>query len=84
MVSDFKTFAQKGCKIAAQEKVSFFWQILPYYQDFFSIRATICIGQEIQCLPYAGFELIIRLQIVHKVLIREAYFQRFSFLARMM
>ena len=23
--------------------------------DFFGIRATICIGQEILCLPYAEF-----------------------------
>ena len=30
-------------------------QILPYYQDFFGINATIRMGQEILCLPLAGF-----------------------------
>ena len=54
MVSDLNTFAHKGCQIAAQKKVDF-WQILPYYQDFFGIGATIRIGWEMLCLPYAGF-----------------------------
>ena len=43
MVSHLKTLAHEECKIAAQKKI-FFWQILPYYQDFFSIGATIRIG----------------------------------------
>ena len=47
-----KTFAHKGCKIAAQKKNL---QILPCYQDFCGIGATIRIGREILCLPYAGF-----------------------------
>ena len=36
MVSDLKTFAHKGCKIAVQKKVCF-RRILPYKQDFFGI-----------------------------------------------
>ena len=43
MVSDLKFFAHKGCKIVAQ--------------DFFGIGATIRIGREILCLPYAGLFL---------------------------
>ena len=54
MVSDLKTFAYKGCKIASQKKLVF-WRFLPYYQDFFGIGATIHIGREIFCLMYAGF-----------------------------
>ena len=44
MVSDLKNVAYKGCTIAAQKKISFFRRILPYYQDFFGIGATIRIG----------------------------------------
>ena len=54
MVSDLKTFAHKGGKIAGQKKFVF-RRILPYLQDFFGIRATIRIGREMLCLPYAGF-----------------------------
>ena len=32
-------------------------EILPYWQDFFGIGATIRIGGEMFCLPYAGFLL---------------------------
>ena len=54
MVSDGKTFAHKGCKIAAHQKFVF-WRILPYYQDFFGIGASICIDREMFCLTYSGF-----------------------------
>ena len=56
VVSDMKTFAYKWCKYAAQKKF-FFWRILPYQQDFLGIRATISIGREMLCLPFAGFFL---------------------------
>ena len=49
-----KTFAFKGCKIAAQKKF-FVWRIMPYKQDFFGIGATIRIGRDMLCLLYAGF-----------------------------
>ena len=48
-----KTFAFKGCKITAQKKF-FFLQILPYYQDFFGIGATISASVErcfVSCMP---------------------------------
>ena len=51
-VSDLKTFAHKGCKIVAQLP-----QILPYYQDFFGISATIHIGRDILCLTFEVFVL---------------------------
>ena len=54
MVSDLKTFAHKGCRIAAQKKVSFSANFA-LLAGFFGIGATIRIGREIQCLPYAGF-----------------------------
>ena len=55
MVSDLKkTIAHRGCKIAAQKKLVF-RRILPYWQDFFGIGATIRIGRVILCLPYARF-----------------------------
>ena len=53
VVSDLKTFAYKGCKIAAPKKVCFLANF--GYQDFFGINATIRIGREMLCLPYAGF-----------------------------
>ena len=55
-ISGFRleNFAQKRRKIAAKKSL-FFWQILPYYQAFFGIGATIRIGPEMLCLPYAGF-----------------------------
>ena len=46
MVSHLKTFACKGCKIAAQKK---------FFLANFALIATIRIGREIQCLPSAGF-----------------------------
>ena len=51
MVSDLKTLAYKGYKIAAQKKANF--ALLAGF--FFGIGATIRIGLEILCLPYAGF-----------------------------
>ena len=51
MVSDLKTFAHKGCKIAAQKKVSF----SANFALLAGIGANICIGREMLCLPYAGF-----------------------------
>ena len=32
-----------------------FRRILPYWQNFFGIGATIRIGRENLCLPYVGF-----------------------------
>ena len=54
MVSDLKTFAYKGCKIAAQKK-SFFSANFALLAGFFGIGATIRIGREMLRLPYAGF-----------------------------
>ena len=54
MVSDLKTFAHNGCKIAAQEKV-FFLTNFALLACFFGIGATIRIGRETLCLLYAGF-----------------------------
>ena len=54
MVSDLKTFAYKGCKIAAQKKVSFLANFA-LLAGFFGIGATIRIGREMLCRPYAGF-----------------------------
>ena len=62
MVSDLKTFAHKGCKIAVQKKLVFaanfallagFFGILgpPYC----GIGTTIRIGREMLCLPHAVF-----------------------------
>ena len=56
MVSDLKTVAHKGYKIAAHKK-NFLGQILPYKQDFFGIGATIRIDKEILCFAYAEFLL---------------------------
>ena len=44
----------KGVKSARQKKFDF-RQILPYWQDFFGVGATIRIGWEMLCLPYVGF-----------------------------
>ena len=52
MVSDYKTFSQKGCKIAAQKKISFSANFA-LLAGFFG--ATIRIGREMLCLPYTGF-----------------------------
>ena len=46
MVFDLKTFAYKGCKIAAQNKFVF----LANFGNFFGIGATIRIGREMLCL----------------------------------
>ena len=53
MVRDLKTFTHKWCKIAAH----FFWANFALQAGFFGIRATIRIGLEILCLPYAEFYL---------------------------
>ena len=58
MVSDCKTFAHKGCKIAAQQNICFF-ENFPLLTVFFVIGATKHIGLEIICLPYAGFFFLI-------------------------
>ena len=52
MVSDLKTFANKGCKIAAQKKIPANFA-LPAI--FFGIGDTVHVGWEIQCLPYVFF-----------------------------
>ena len=52
MVSDLTTFAYKGCKIAAQKKVCFSANFA-LIAEFFGIGATIRIGREMLCLPYA-------------------------------
>ena len=54
MISDCKTFAHKGCKIATQKKKCFSANFA-LLAGFFGIGATIRIGREILCLPYAGF-----------------------------
>ena len=54
VISDLKTFTNKGCKIAAQKKLVFGKNFL-CGQDFFGIGATIHIGGEILCVPYARF-----------------------------
>ena len=46
----------KGEKLLGKKKVVF-RRILPYYQDFFGIGATIRIGPEMLCLLYAEFFL---------------------------
>ena len=55
MVSDLKTFAHKGGKIAAQKKFVLFLANFALLAGFFGISATIGIGQEMLCLPYAEF-----------------------------
>ena len=57
MVSDLKTFCQKGCKIAAEKKVCFLANFV-LLAGFLRIGATIRIGGEILCLPCAGFFII--------------------------
>ena len=54
MVSDCKTFAHKGCKIAAQ-KITFFSANFALIAGFFGIGATIRIDQEMLCFPHAEF-----------------------------
>ena len=61
MVSDLITFADKGCKIAVQFfSPSFFLANFALLAGFFVIGATIRIGREILCLPYAGFCLMVQ------------------------
>ena len=55
MVSDLKTFAHKGCKIAAPKKPGFCGEFCLTSRIFVGIGATIRIGREMLCLPYAGF-----------------------------
>ena len=54
MVSDLKTVSNKGCKIATK-KVCFGANFAILSRIFVGIGATIHIGREINCLPYAGF-----------------------------
>ena len=52
VVLDLKTFAYKGCLVAAHKTENFSANFaLP--AGFYDIGATIRIGQEIQCLLYA-------------------------------
>ena len=53
MVSDLKTVAYKGFKIAAQKKKN--PANFALLAGFFGIGATIRISREMLCLPYAGF-----------------------------
>ena len=55
MVSDLKMFAHKECKIAGAKKKFFFSANFALLAGFFGNGATIRIGREIVCLPYAGF-----------------------------
>ena len=52
MVSDFQSFTNRGCNIAAIFFVC--GRFFLTEQDFFGIGATIHIGREILCLQYAG------------------------------
>ena len=47
----FETFSHKGCTISAEKKMGEFCLTK---EHFFGIGATIHIGREILCLPYAG------------------------------
>ena len=49
----FESFANKECKIAAQEEKKI--ENFAILAGFFGIGATIRIGREMRCLPYAGF-----------------------------
>ena len=57
-ISDLKTFAFKGCKMAAQKKFVFV-ELCLTSRIFFGIVATIRIGREMLCLAYAEFFLLI-------------------------
>jgi hypothetical protein len=50
------SFVWQWSKIAAQKKVSFF---ADFALVFYGIGATIRIGQEMLCLPYADFFLLL-------------------------
>ena len=63
MVSDLKTFAHRGCKIAAKKKVCFLVNFA-LLAGFFCIIATIRIGREMLCLPYAGFFLLHMVELI--------------------
>ena len=54
MVSELNIFAYKGCTIAALKKFVFSLNFA-LLAGFFGIGATIRIGREMLCLPYAGF-----------------------------
>ena len=56
MVSDCKTFANKGCKIATQIYVVFFSANFSFLAGFFGIVVTI--GIDSLSDPYAGFFLL--------------------------
>ena len=53
VVLDCKSFSHKGCKIAPQKK--FFSSSADLALDLFGIGATIRVGREMLCLPYARF-----------------------------
>ena len=56
MVSDLNTFfSHKGCKIAAQFIFFIFDEFCLSSRIVLGIGATIRIGREMLCLPYAGF-----------------------------
>ena len=63
VVSVLKTFAYKACKITSQKQYVF-RQILPYYQDFFGIGATIRIVREMLCLRMRDFFLTIAKRLI--------------------
>ena len=65
MVSDFKNFTYKGCKIAAPIKVCFL-AIFASQAGFFGIGATLRIGQKMLCLPYAGLYFLTAKKFVNK------------------
>ena len=45
----------KGVKLPAKKSIFVVRRILPYQADLFGIGATIRIGREMLCLPYAWF-----------------------------
>ena len=55
MVSDLRTFVYKVCKISLQKRGCFFGKYSLTSSIVFGIGATIRIGLEMLCLPYAGF-----------------------------
>ena len=63
LVSDLKTFAHERCKIAAPNCFLFLANFALQVRFFFAIGATICIGQEMLYLPYAGLFLMCALKI---------------------
>ena len=56
MVSDLKTLAHMYCKIAAHFFIVVNVANIAWLAGFFGIGATIRIGQDMLCVPYAGFK----------------------------